>query len=534
MSYKLVLGAVLLSSATFLSAPAMAATCESLADLKLPNTTITLAETVAPGTFTLPAGSQPQQPTFFSAFNMLPSFCRVQGIIQPSSDSHIEFEVWLPASGWNGRYHGTGNGGFAGGINFAQLAEAVESGYASSSTDTGHKADRRNAEWALGHNEKLVDYLYRAIHETAEDSKAIIRAFYGAGPKYSYFSSCSNGGRQALMEAQRYPADYDGIIAGAPTNFMSHEGASLRWNVYATEADRASYIPASKLLAIQDAVLAACDTAKDGFIGDPTKCHFDPTRLLCNGAESDGCLTQPQVMALKKIYSGPRNSKGEQLYPGLMPGGEADPQGWPLYVTGSAPGRSVTYALSMQSTKYIIFQNPALDYWALNFDGDVVSAEKVLADGTAIDPNLRVFQSRGGKLILYHGWSDPILSPMNTVNYYRSVVSTMGPKADFIRLYMVPGMSHCWGGPGPNTFGTGTPSPQADSKHSMSMTLERWVEKGVAPGEIIATKYKNDLDPTSGVVRTRPLCPYPQTAQYTGAGSRDEAASFVCKVPDAK
>ena len=522
--------AVLLSSATYLPAPAKAASCESLADLKLPNTTISSAETVAAGAFTLPAGSPPQ-PGGFAAFKMLPAFCRVKGVIEPSTDSHIEFEVWLPTSGWNGRYQGAGNGGFGGYINFSGLAEAVNNGYAGSSTDTGHEASGTNAEWALGHHEKLVDYFYRAIHDTAENAKAIIQAFYGAGPKYSYFSSCSNGGRQALMEAQRYPADYDGIIAGAPANFFSRAGVSLRWNVYATEADRASYIPASKLPTIQGAALAACDTAKDGFIDDPTKCRFDPTKLLCNGAESNSCLTQPQVAALKKIYTGPRNSNGEQLYPGLMPGGEADPQGWLLWITGAAPGQSLVYTFSTQATKYMVFQDPAMHYWALNFDGDTKRDDEVLADGNATNANLKAFRSRGGKLILYHGWNDPALSPMNTVNYYRSVVSTMGRGADFIRLYMVPGMLHCAGGPGPNSFGAGTPSAQADSEHSMSMALEHWVEKGVAPAAIIATKYRNNLDPTSGVVRTRPLCPYPQAAQYTGPDSRDEAANFVCSVP---
>jgi tannase/feruloyl esterase len=536
MSYRaaLLITAVLLSTAALPSANA--ATCESLAALKLPNTTITSAQTVAAGAFTLPAGSQPQRPNPFNAFNMLPVFCRVQAVIQPSSDSHIEFEVWLPISGWNGRYQGTGNGGFAGGINFGDLAEAVHNGYASSSTDTGHEASTGNAEWALGHPEKIIDFGYRAIHETAEKSKAVIRAFYGEGPQHSYFSSCSNGGRQALMEAQRYAADYDGLIAGAPAANFTRMAAGFTWNVQSVEADPASYIPADRFPAIEKAALAACDAldgVKDGVIDDPRKCHFDPAVLLCRGAESDGCLTQPQVVALKKIYAGPRNSKGEQVYPGYQPGGES---GWVPWFAGSGPGKSGQYAFTTQGDAYMIYQNAALDYRTVNLDKDLKTSEDAMgARLNAIDPNLKALKDRGGKLILYHGWSDPALVPTATVNYYENVVAKMGQKetADFVRLYMVPGMSHCDGGPGPDSFGA-YPERGADPDFSMFAALEGWVEKGVAPDKIIATKYKTDGNPASGVVRTRPLCPYPQVAKYTGSGSTDEAASFVCKAPDAK
>src|SRR5579859_1652705 len=290
---------------SLLAAPLAAATCDSLAALKLADATITSAKIIAAGAFNLPA-NVPPSPFGTASFKQLPAFCRVEGVIQPSTDSHIEFEVWLPASGWNGKIHGEGNGGFAGSINYTALADSVMSGYASSSTDTGHKGDATDARWALGHTEKIVDFGYRAVHETADKTKAIVRAFYVDNAKHSYFSSCSNGGRQALMEAQRFPADYDGIIAGAPAASFTHIVASFTWDLQAAELDPASYIPASKYAAIDTAIVGACDArdgVQDGVIDDPTKCDFKPATMLCNGPETAACLTQPQVTALEKIYA---------------------------------------------------------------------------------------------------------------------------------------------------------------------------------------------------------------------------------------
>jgi len=514
--------------ASLVAASLTAATCDSLADLKLPNTTITSAKTIAAGSFTPPPGSA-RSPFGSASFKKLPDFCRVEGVLQPSSDSHIEFEVWLPAFGWNGKIHGEGNGGFAGSINYSALAESVLNGYASSSTDTGHKGDGADARWALGHPEKIVDFGYRAIHETAEKTKAIVRTFYGEDVKHSYFSSCSNGGRQALMEAQRYPADYDGIISGAPAASFTHIIASFIWDLQAAEVDPASYIPAGKYAAIDAAVVAACDArdgVKDGVIDDPAKCGFKPAMLLCNGAESDDCLTQPQIIALEKIYAGPRNSQGEQIYPGFLPGGQSGQAGWPLWVSGAAPGKSLQYAFATQGGANLIYQNAAWDFRAYNFDRDVKIADDTMGGRLdAVDPNLKALQDRGGKLILYHGWSDSALAPMATVNYYQSVVSKMGvkPTADFVRLYMVPGMQHCGAGPGTDSFGATPDGPQHDAHHSLSAALEGWVENGIAPGKIIASKYVADR-----VVRTRPLCPYPQIAHYSGSGSADDAANFTC------
>jgi hypothetical protein len=523
------MGTRFLLSISIFAAPLAAATCDSLADLKLPNTTITSAKTIAAGAFKMPPGV-PASPLGAPSFKKLPDFCRVEGVLQPSSDSHIEFEVWLPAFKWNGKIHGEGNGGFAGSINYGALADSLLGGYVSSSTDTGHKGDATDARWALGHPEKIVDFGYRAVHETAEKTKAIARAFYEEDVKHSYFSSCSNGGRQALMEAQRYPADYDGIIAGAPPGALTHIVASFTWDLQATEIDPASYIPANKYPAIEAAALAACDArdgVKDGVIDDPTKCDFKPATMLCNGVDSAICLTQPQVTALEKIYAGPRNSKGEQVYPGFLPGGQAGPGGWGLWVSGAAPGKGLQSAFATQGGANLIYQNAAWDFRAYNLDHDVKVADDTMGTRlNAVDPDLTGLRDHGGKLILYHGWSDPALAPMATVNYYQSVVAKMGQKqtADFVRLYMVPGMQHCGGGPGADSFGATPGGPVNDPQHSMSAALEAWVEqKNAPPARIIAIKY------TGGqAVRTRPLCPYPQVAKYSGSGSTDEAANFKC------
>ncbi len=425
-----------LASIAFTLSAAMAASCDSLATLTLPGTTLSVTEAVPAGSFT-PPGGQP--------IKNLPAFCRVAGVIKPSSDSNIQFEVWMPSAGWNGKLQGIGNGGFAGTISFR----------------------------AQGHREKLIDFGYRAIHETTEKAKAIIGAFYGEQPRHSYFSSCSNGGRQALMEAQRYPADYDGIIAGAPANNFTHLLTGALWGVQATIADPVNYIPASKIPAIESAVLAACDALdglKDGVIDDPQRCQFDPAVLLCSGPESNTCLTQPQITALKKIYSGPRNSKGEQLFPGYSVGGETGYNGWQGWISGGSPGKSIQFAFGNNFFQNMVYDDPAWDYHSFDIDhAPKVADDKVAGILNATDPDLKPFRKRGGKLIVYHGWSDAAIPPLNAINYYQSVVSKMGAKeaGSFVRLYMVPGMQHCGGGPGPSVFGQSTP-PDSDPQHDMS------------------------------------------------------------------
>jgi feruloyl esterase len=517
-------------TAVLIAGPAAAAGCDGLTALRLANTTITAANVVAAGAFTPPAAPGAPAASAASAFfKTLPAFCRVQGVIRPSADSNIEFEVWLPESGWNGKYFGAGNGGFAGSINYGigasgntpGMPDALLAGYAVSSTDTGHKGSAIDGRWALGHPEKIVDYGYRAVHETAEKSKAVIRAFYGQAPRRSYFASCSNGGRQAMMEAQRFAGDYDGIIAGAPAYSFTHILAAFTLNIQAT--DGAGYIPGAKFPAIEAAALAACDALDgihDGVIDDPRACRFDPASMLCQGAETNACLTQPQAAALKKIYAGASSAKLGRVYPGFVPGGES---GWPLWFSGARPGQGLQYLFATSGHANIIFQQPDWDYRAYDLDRDLRIADQAAGQQlNATDPDLRAFRNRGGKLIIWHGWSDAALAPASTIDYHESVVAKMGRKnADsFLRVYLAPGLAHCEGGPGANTFG-----------RPMMAALEGWVENSAAPDRIVATKYKTDGNPASGVVRTRPLCPYPQVARYRGSGSTDEAGSFVCAAP---
>ncbi|HEX5082070.1 MAG TPA: tannase/feruloyl esterase family alpha/beta hydrolase [Blastocatellia bacterium] len=503
-----------------------AATCEGLADLKLPNTTITSAQSVAAGAFTPSANAA-------GPYKDLPAFCRVAGVIKPSSDSEIKFEVWMPSANWNGKFHGIGNGGFAGSISYTGLAGALARGYATASTDTGHAGN--DASWALGHPEKIVDYGYRGIHEMTEKAKLIVKAFYGDGPKRSYFASCSNGGRQALMEAQRYPDDYDGIIAGAPANAFTQILTGFAWNMQATLNDPGSYITSKKLKAVEAAALAACDArdgVTDGVLDDPTKCGFDPAVLLCKGDETDECLTEKQVAALKKIYSGPRDAKGRQIIPGFTPGGETGLGGWTPWITGATPTSALQYFFSTQAFRNMVYNDPKWDYKTFDPERDGRMADEKLSPVlNATDPNLKAFSARGGKLILYHGWSDAALPPVNTINYFQSVVAKFGRRQtdSFARLFMAPGVQHCGGGPGPDSFGQTVTRAQSDPQHDLTLALERWVEQGVAPDKVVATKRRGG-PPDAPPLRTRPLCPYPQVARYKGSGNTDDAANFNCVI----
>jgi feruloyl esterase len=507
--------------------------CEQLAQLTLPNTKITSAESVAAGAFAPPTNLAPWLARDPNLFKRLPAFCRVTAVSRPSADSDIKTEVWMPANGWNGKFRGEGNGGFAGEIDYAALAGAVGQGYAAAGTDTGHEADGTDAKWALGHPEKIIDFAYRAIHEMTVVGKETVQAFYGDKPQHTYFSSCSNGGRQALMESQRYPEDYDGIIAGAPANYWTHLLSGAIWNAQATTEDLASYIPASKVPTIAKAVNEVCDPldgVKDGVLNDPRKCHFDPASLLCKANDSNSCLTQPQVTALKKLYEGAHDSKGHEIFPGFMPGGEDGGGGWSLWITGSAPGKSLLFAFGGGYFADMVYDKPDWDYKKAKLDDAVkASDEKFAGVLNATETNLKPFASRGGKLIIYHGWNDAAISLLNTINYYQQVENKMGKQEtnSFVRLYMVPGMQHCGGGPGPDVFGQYGTSPQNDPQHNMYMALEQWVEKGVAPSAIIAAKLGAGAAGPA-VKETRPLCVYPEVAKYKGTGDTNDAANFVC------
>jgi hypothetical protein len=496
---------------------AIAATpCESLASQKLPS--ITLAATL------IPAGAY-KQPNGRGMPN-LPAFCRVSGVIKPSDDSDIHFEVWMPAENWSGRFEGIGNGGYAGSISPGALAAAISRGSAAAATDTGHNGGATAADWALGHPQKVIDFGYRAIHLTAESAKVLIAAFYGNGPRHSYFDSCSNGGRQALMEAQRYPEDYDGIVAGAPAYYWTHLLTGAAWLAQSAQAHPDEFIPPAKVAMLQDAVLAACDLidgVRDGVLNDPTKCKFDPGTLLCKSGDAADCLTALQVDLVRHVYGGTRDSAGHSIVPGFYPGGESGPGGWSTWITGVRQGAAEGVSYGSQFYRNMVFEdanwsNGPGSAWTV--DSGVKAADAKLAstlNATAAD--LAKFQARGGKLILFHGWNDPAIPAQFSIDYYNSVVSKMGAKkaAAFTRLYMVPGMQHCAGGPGATSF------------DDMLPQIEKWVEDNQPPGTVVATKFKTEGNRASGVLRTRPLCSYPQSAQWDGKGNPDDAASFTCK-----
>jgi feruloyl esterase len=509
------LGVLLFSAA--LAAPAP---CANLKSVSLPNTTITMAESVPAGTFTPPApqappgpggggggqrgGQAPAQPAGLA----VPAFCRVAATLRPSADSQIDMEVWMPAENWNGKFQFVGGGGWAGVIGYPALATALNEGYATASTDTGHKGG--NASFAIGHPEKVVDFAYRAVHESTVKAKAIMTTFYDRGPRLSYWNGCSTGGRQGLMAAQRYPEDFDAIIAGAPANYQTHLHV---WDLSVSIPvlkDPASAVPAAKLAALNKAVIQACDAndrVKDGLLNEPRTCKFDPATLLCKAGEADNCLTPAQLESVKRMYSPARTRTGEMVFPGKDPGSET---GWNV-INGSAQAPPGVSLGSFQ----VAYDNLNWDWKTFDLDRDLrVVDEKVGTIINAVNPDLSAFKARGGKLILYHGWNDTAISAGNSVNYYNSVLAKMGRNQDnWIRLFMVPGMGHCQGGVGPNQV-------------NWMGALERWRESGVAPDQLPAYRVTNNR-----VDMTRPLCPYPQVAQYKGTGSTNDAANFVCKAP---
>jgi hypothetical protein len=514
------------------NAPHTARSCEGLAQLELPGAKVASAETVAARTFTPPAKISPWIVGDPSFYKTLDAFCRVVVEATPSADSDIKIEVWMPLDGWNGKFQGHGNGGFAGEIYYRGLGLAVHDGYATASTNTGHSGEATEASWALGHPEKVTDFGYRGIHEMTRAAKAAINAFYGNKPQHSYFSGCSNGGRQALMEAQRFPEDYDGILAGAPANFWTHLLTKALADAQATTLDLASYIPSSKLLAIARAVNAACDAldgVADGVVNDPTKCNFDPATILCKEGDSEKCLTAPQIVELKKLYEGPHDAKRNLIFPGYLPGAEEGPGGWGTWITGTGPGKSLMFAFGGGYFSNMVYEKADWNYKDANIEAALKAAEEKTADKlNATVANLAAFQARGGKLILYHGWNDPAISALNTINYYNSVATKMGLKTTgaFLRLYMAPGVQHCGGGPGPDSFGQNGGGAK-DPQHNMTLALEQWVEQEIAPSAIVATKYAEG-DAAKGVKMTRPLCPYPQVAKYKGKGDPNDAGNFVC------
>ncbi|HZM94809.1 MAG TPA: tannase/feruloyl esterase family alpha/beta hydrolase [Vicinamibacterales bacterium] len=477
-----------------------AATCESLTSMAIPHGIVTLAQTVAPGAFTAPSGRAGGPGGGQNPFAKLGSFCRVAVTLKPGPQSDIKAEVWLPSAGWNGKLQVVGNGGFAGTISYPAMATALNAGYAAASTDTGHTGPSPNT---FANEDVLIDFAYRAIHETAVAAKATVQGFFGNAAKLSYFNGCSTGGRQAVTAAQRYPDDFDGIVAGAPASHTSTQAFGQIW-FYQALADPASALPREKLTLLHDAVLNACDEidgAKDGVLENPLACKFDPQVLACTpGADAASCLTPAQVDSAWRIYAGPSNPRtGEHIFAGLERGSEL---GWnPVPV-----GYAVDYF------KYIVFKDPNWDPKTLNYDSDVERAGKganLVFDATSTD--MSRFTKRGGKLIMYQGWAEPGIPPGNLVKYLGQIQQKTSAAKDSVRVFMVPGMGHCGGGNGTSTF-------------DMVAALDAWRDGGTAPEQINASRVRDGK-----VDRTRPLCAWPMTAKYKGTGSIDDAANFVCK-----
>ena len=475
-----------------------ARTCESLLELASPTVSIMLAKTVDTGTFTPTASTKP--------LSGLAPFCRVFLKLSPSADSDIGAEIWLPASGWNGKVLAGGSGGWGGSINYDDMADALRRGYATSATAAGHTD--RGASFIAGHPDKFLDFAYRAEHEMIVEAKKFIKAFYGREARYSYWNGCSGGGREGLLQAYRYPDEFNGIIAGDPANMRRNAWAL--WLANQTFKDPAAVIPPNKYPMIHRAVLDACDTndgLRDGLIDDPESCHVDFKNLECPAADRPDCLTPRQVQTAQTITSPAATTAGEVLFPRLEPGTELR---WGRLAGGPRPAD-----IFVDQFRYVVYQDPDWDWRSFDLERDSAKANAVDKDVDELDPHLAAFARRGGKLFIYHGWADQQLAPGSSIEFYDSVLKLSANPAqvpNWIRLFMVPGMGHCTGGEGPDTF----------DKISV---IERWVEKGEAPTRVIAAHN------TAGKVdRTRPLCPYPQVARYNGAGSIDEASNFTCRL----
>jgi feruloyl esterase len=487
----------LIAAAALLQQPS----CEALKSLSTPQATITTAEFVRAGSPQAPGGGGTQGAP-------LPAHCKVAVTLKPSADSHIEMELWMPAENWNGKFLAVGNGAWAGSIGTTAIAAGLRRGYAAASNDTGHKGG--SASFALGHPEKLIDFAYRSMHEMAVQSKALIQAFYKRPPQLSYYQGCSTGGRQGMMEAQRYPEDFDAIIAGAPVYNVVHLNISQVSLQVGMLKNPSRIVPRDKVTLFANAVVAACD-ANDGVkdnIVEPRMCKFDPSVLLCKNGDAPDCLTSAQVENAKSAYLPVTTSKGELVYPARSPGFES---GWRI----PTPGQALN-PLFADMPRYVGRQDANWDMMTFNLETDLALALKNGGFIEASDPDLSKFKARGGKLLLYHGWADPGPAPENTVNYYNAVNTKLGSKQDdWMRLFLMPGVGHCSGGVGPD---------QAD----FLGVMERWRESGVAPDQILATRSGGRGGQTP---MSRPLCPFPQVARYTGSGSTDEAANFRCVQP---
>jgi feruloyl esterase len=476
--------------------------CESLKSFSGANVTVTSVELV-PAAAAGNAGRGGRVGRGAQA--ALPEHCRVAAVLKPSSDSHIEIEVWLPTTTWNGKFQAVGNGGWAGTLSRPAMSTALAAGYATASTDTGHKGG--STEFALGHPEKVTDFAYRAVHEMTVTAKALIAAFYEQPARLAYFNGCSTGGRQGMMEAQRFPEDYDGIVVGAPVYNQLQLSASQLIRQVEVIREPSKRLTPEKITLLAKSVVAACDAGDgvtDGIVSRPDRCTFNPKTIACKGGDAPDCLTAPQVETVTRAYAPVALKNGTVVYLGSSRGFE--------------PGLRMPDApmdLHFGPFRHIGRQDPNWDPMTFDLDADLALLLKTNASTiAATEADLSRFKARGGKILMYHGWADPGPAPANTIAYVASVEKKLGGKQDdWLRLFLMPGVAHCGGGVGPD---------QAD----FIGTLDRWRETGKAPERIDASKVTN-----GAVTMTRPLCVHPQVAVYSGKGPTNEAASFSCRNP---
>jgi feruloyl esterase len=516
-----------------------AASCERLASLSLPNATITAVEMIKAGAFTVPGdaprdgggssalagtiGAVPDVPGRVTAntaglglgynggrgippFSTLPAFCRVAATLKPSPASDIRMEMWMPIAGWNGNFRGTSPNGLGGVLNYNAMAVGLMSGFAIASTDTGHRGG--DTAW-MRDPERITDFAGRAMHETTVVGKAVASAYYGAALKYSYMIECGGGSAAALHEVQKYPADYNGVVVGGHAAHLTRQIFGQLWPWLAAHPNGVATLPAAKLTVLHNAVLNKCDMldgVKDGLLENPLKCTFDPKEIACKAGDAANCLTAMQVEAVQRIYEGPTNPRThERIWSPLFRGSELD---WSFFTESAAPIGIATSALRM------ILDDPSWDYRQVDFDRHVAAADRSdIARVNASNPDISAYVRGGGKLILSGGWNNALVPAGAVLDYYTRVEAKIGLQdtRDGVRLYMVPGMIECNGGPGTDTF-------------DMLGVMRRWVERGDAPSEVTASRIEHGK-----IVRTRPLCPYPQVATYRGSGSTDEARNFVCR-----
>ena len=530
--------ASLLIGAGLPAGPAAAATCASLAALSQPGSVLIAAALPFPGgSFTGPDGN---------LYENVPPFCKVSAVLTPTADSLINVEVWMPNPGWTGRFEGTGNGGYAGTIALAvpAMIDGLMRGTAVAGTDMGSAPSSNNDGDALvGHPEKWIDFGYRSTHLMTVLGKQLVQAYYGRPARFSYFNGCSTGGQQALMEAQRFPDDYNGILGGDPANNRTHVHTSIVWNYAQMHRSPTSlFIGTNQTQAITNAVVAACaiksgGLATDPFLTDPRSCDFDPAELQCaNGVSNGTCLSPDEVQAARQIYAGATDpANGHLIFPGSVKGGESDTQfGWVGIQDQPEPPFDSLF-------KWVF--GPTWLWPSFDFNENMAQVDQTLAPIlNANNPDLSAFATNGSKLLMYQGWADPLVAPQDLIDYYLRVEAQQkGSSAEqlrktqqYFRLFMVPGMYHCAFGPGPNAFGNrfsgqvyAAPPPVEDTQHDALLALQQWVEQGVAPASLIATKYNNDL-PQQGIAMQRPICAFPQVPKYKGSGDTNAASSFTC------